>query len=135
MSRTRWTTVLACLALAALISWAVSDLVLSHRGWVPALTPWTAAVALGVSTVVLVCGFAVRRLREYAETGRHPGNPPTPGVFARHNAVDTPALLPDGSPAEGSVSPSITERDQVRGGFDQVGDVVRQLEPEEGEEK
>jgi NADH-quinone oxidoreductase subunit J len=29
---------------------------------------------------------------------------PVPGVYARHNAVDTPALLPDGSIAELSVS-------------------------------
>jgi NADH-quinone oxidoreductase subunit J len=28
---------------------------------------------------------------------------PSPGVYARHNAVDTPALLPDGSPSEESV--------------------------------
>ena len=28
---------------------------------------------------------------------------PAPGVFANHNAVDTPALLPDGSPATQSV--------------------------------
>jgi NADH-quinone oxidoreductase subunit J len=28
---------------------------------------------------------------------------PPPGVFARHNAVDTPALLPDGSASEASV--------------------------------
>ena len=35
---------------------------------------------------------------DYAETGRHLGPLPPPGVFARHNAVDTPALLPDGTP-------------------------------------
>ena len=29
---------------------------------------------------------------------------PSPGVFALHNAVDMPALLPDGSPSELSVS-------------------------------
>jgi NADH-quinone oxidoreductase subunit J len=29
---------------------------------------------------------------------------PVPGVYARHNAVDTPALLPDGTPSELSVS-------------------------------
>ena len=29
-------------------------------------------------------------------TGTHLGPLPAPGVFARHNAVDTPALLPDG---------------------------------------
>ena len=30
--------------------------------------------------------------------GAHLGPLPPPGVFARHNAVDTPALLPDGTP-------------------------------------
>ena len=29
---------------------------------------------------------------------------PAPGVYARHNAVDTPALLPDGTPSELSLS-------------------------------
>lgn len=34
-----------------------------------------------------------------------PGAPlPGPGVYSRHNAVDVPALLPDGSPAPTSVS-------------------------------
>ena len=28
---------------------------------------------------------------------------PAPGVYARHNAVDTPGLLPDGSPAQETV--------------------------------
>uniref|UniRef100_UPI0037BFC61E NADH-quinone oxidoreductase subunit J n=1 Tax=Aeromicrobium sp. TaxID=1871063 RepID=UPI0037BFC61E len=44
-----------------------------------------------------------RRMQDYAESGRHPGNAPTPGVFARHNAVDVPALLPDGTPLPASV--------------------------------
>lgn len=39
---------------------------------------------------------------------------PAPGVFARHNAVDTPALLPDGSPSELSVSRVLRAREQVR---------------------
>ena len=34
-----------------------------------------------------------RRFRE----GKHLAGLPVPGVYARHNAVDTPALLPDGS--------------------------------------
>jgi NADH-quinone oxidoreductase subunit J len=38
---------------------------------------------------------------------------PAPGVYARHNAVDTPALLPDGTPSELSVSRVLTARDQV----------------------
>ena len=41
--------------------------------------------------------LVAERMQRYAETGQHPGPLPTPGVFARHNAVDTPALLPDGS--------------------------------------
>lgn len=77
--------------------------------------------------------IAARRMREYAESGRHPGPLPTPGVFARHNAVDTPALLPDGTPMEASVSQSIVDRGQVRDGFDDdINKVVEQLRPEDG---
>jgi NADH-quinone oxidoreductase subunit J len=39
---------------------------------------------------------------------------PAPGVFARHNAVDTPALLPDGTPSELSLSRVLIARGQVR---------------------
>lgn len=34
---------------------------------------------------------------------KHPGNTPNPGVYARNNAADMPALLPDGSIASESV--------------------------------
>jgi len=61
---------------------------------------------------------AEQRMRDYADSGKHPGVPPTPGVFARHNAVDTRALLPDGTPAPDSVPPSLSERGQVRDGYD-----------------
>ncbi|WP_369812768.1 NADH-quinone oxidoreductase subunit J [Kineosporia sp. R_H_3] len=40
---------------------------------------------------------------------------PAPGVFARHNAVDTPALLPDGTPSELSVSRVLATRGQMLG--------------------
>jgi len=46
--------------------------------------------------------------------GRHPAPLPGPGVYATHNAVDTPALLPDGSPAEVSVSKVLVARGDVR---------------------
>jgi len=36
--------------------------------------------------------------------GGHPTTLPNPGVYARHNAVDVPAMLPDGSASELSVS-------------------------------
>lgn len=39
---------------------------------------------------------------------------PGPGVFARHNAVDVPALLPDGTPAKNSISGVLTARGDVQ---------------------
>ncbi len=39
---------------------------------------------------------------------------PGPGVYARHNAVDIPALLPDGTAARLSVSPVIARRSPAR---------------------
>lgn len=39
---------------------------------------------------------------------------PAPGIYARHNAVDIPALLPDGSIAEDSVMATLRERGQIR---------------------
>src|SRR5689334_5393108 len=47
--------------------------------------------------------------------GGHPTTLPNPGVYARHNAVDVPARLPDGSDATLSVS-SILIRRPVEGG-------------------
>jgi NADH-quinone oxidoreductase subunit J len=35
---------------------------------------------------------------------------PNPGVYARHNAVDVPALLPDGTPAPNSISATLKAR-------------------------
>jgi NADH-quinone oxidoreductase subunit J len=42
--------------------------------------------------------------------GEHPTPLPGPGTYARHNAVDMPALLPDGTHSELSVSPVIARR-------------------------
>jgi NADH-quinone oxidoreductase subunit J len=52
--------------------------------------------------------WSKRRFRE----GENLAGLPAPGVYARHNAVDTPALLPDGSPSELSVSRVLTAREQ-----------------------
>jgi NADH-quinone oxidoreductase subunit J len=46
--------------------------------------------------------------------GIHPAPLPGPGVYARHNAVDTPALLPDGTPATVSVSKVLVARGDAR---------------------
>ena len=48
--------------------------------------------------------------RERFAPGGRPTPLPSPGVYARHNAVDIPALLPDGSYAEVSVSKVLTPR-------------------------
>lgn len=42
--------------------------------------------------------------------GGHPTPLPNPGVYARHNAVDVPARLPDGSDADISVSAILPRR-------------------------
>jgi NADH-quinone oxidoreductase subunit J len=52
--------------------------------------------------------------RELAEerfrAGGHPTTLPNPGVYARHNAVDVPARLPDGTGSELSVSAILQKR-------------------------
>lgn len=69
-----------------------------------------------------------RRMRDYAESGKHPGNAPTPGVFARHNAVDTPALLPDGTPLPESVPGTLVSRHQFEvHGAEDVTHVVGEI--------
>ena len=50
-----------------------------------------------------------KRFRE----GENVAGLPVPGVYARHNAVDTPALLPDGSISELSLNRVLVARDQV----------------------
>src|SRR3954451_11149348 len=81
---------------ALLITAAVGAMVLAHR---ERLTPKPSQADL-----------AAQRVRQYAESGLHLGPLPAPGVFARHNAVGTPALLPDGSIAEASLSRVLTAR-------------------------
>jgi NADH-quinone oxidoreductase subunit J len=50
---------------------------------------------------------------------------PSPGVYARHNAVDTPALLPDGRPSDLSLSKVLVARGTVRVTEETAGDVSR----------
>ncbi|HUA28767.1 MAG TPA: NADH-quinone oxidoreductase subunit J [Streptosporangiaceae bacterium] len=51
-----------------------------------------------------------RELARRRLAGGQPTPLPGPGTYARHNAVDMPALLPDGSPSKLSVSPVISGR-------------------------
>lgn len=95
---------------ALLITAALGAMVLAHR---ERLTPKVTQATL-----------AAERMREYAETGRHLGPLPPPGVFARHNAVDTPALLPDGTAAPGSISRVLAARGTVKSAPEIAEDVL-----------
>jgi len=53
---------------------------------------------------------------ERFKDGTHPTPFPSPGVFARHNAVGTPALLPDGSTSDASIPASLRSRGAKRSG-------------------
>ena len=53
------------------------------------------------------------RIERYAVGGVHPGPDPNSGVYARSNAIHAPALLPDGTVAEKSVSHALTTRGAV----------------------
>ncbi|WP_270887340.1 NADH-quinone oxidoreductase subunit J [Pedococcus sp. 5OH_020] len=90
---------------ALLITAALGAMVLAHRerlGAKPSQRLW-----------------AERRVRDNVNVA----GLPAPGVYARSNAVDTPALLPDGTPSPLSVSRVLTARDQI-------ATPVRHLEPE-----
>ncbi len=51
-----------------------------------------------------------RRTKAFGSQGTDPGPLPSPGVYARHNSIEYPALLPDGSVAENSISPTLAIR-------------------------
>lgn len=80
---------------ALLITAALAAMVLAHRERLTARTTQRERAA--------------RRVLE----NRNVAGLPAPGVYARHNAVDTPALLPDGTPSELSVSRVLSAREQV----------------------
>ena len=80
---------------ALLITAALGAMVLAHRE--------------RIGTKPTQRQLSERRIRE----NRNVAGLPVPGVYARHNAVDTPALLPDGTPSELSVSRVLNAREQV----------------------
>ena len=95
---------------ALLITAALGAMVLAHRerlGVRPSQRMW-----------------AERRIRE----NRNVSGLPVPGVYARHNAVDTPALLPDGTASEASVSRVLAARGTVRSAPRDVDAVQRSID-------
>jgi len=57
--------------------------------------------------------MAADRMYAYATKGEHPGPLPSSGVYAGTNAIGAPALLPDGSIAEKSISHTLTMRGAI----------------------
>ncbi|MFT3875698.1 MAG: NADH-quinone oxidoreductase subunit J [Propioniciclava sp.] len=53
---------------------------------------------------------AQARMKAYADAGEHPGPLPNSGVYATTNAIGAPALLPDGSVSEKSLSRTLVLR-------------------------
>jgi NADH-quinone oxidoreductase subunit J len=103
---------------ALLITAAIGAMVLAHRErLVPKPTQ---------------ADMARQRVRDYAEHGRLLGPLPAPGVYARHNAVDTPALLPDGTPSELSVNRHLAARGAVRSA-PELADEIKELIELEGQ--
>ncbi|WP_296665703.1 NADH-quinone oxidoreductase subunit J [Demequina sp.] len=72
--------------------------------------------------------------RDRVRVGANPVNKPMPGVYARHNALDVPALDPEGQPIEDSVSRVLKIRHQTQDGAEfraQLEDPARK-DTEEG---
>ena len=74
--------------------------------------------------------LAVRRFR--GESLNDAAGKPAPGVFARYNGVDVPALLPDGSPATESINDTLKARGSVR---DPREYALNEIANTEGEER
>ncbi|MFD9222452.1 NADH-quinone oxidoreductase subunit J [Streptomyces sp. NPDC060064] len=55
-----------------------------------------------------------REMSEERVRGKQLPPLPAPGVYARHNAVDIPGLLPDGTTSALTVSKTLRERGQIR---------------------
>lgn len=87
-----------------LITSAVGALVLTH---VPRLFPKQTQAEIQAARV---------------KAGADPVNKAFPGTYARHNALDAPALDPDGNPIEDSVSRVLKVRQQTIDGSEFKGD-------------
>jgi NADH-quinone oxidoreductase subunit J len=137
----RVAALVAAVGFAALVMFGIGDVVMDNTGLakanedgnVPGLAnlmfsryvfAFEATSALLITAALGAMMLAHRERIEARLTQRdlsvrrfHRPNPaplPGPGVYARHNAVDTPALLPDGTPSDLSVSPVLTARGDVR---------------------
>ncbi|MCP9210138.1 NADH-quinone oxidoreductase subunit J [Streptomyces cucumeris] len=88
-------------------------------------------ITAAVGAMVLTHRERIERARTQREqsearvrTGRNVPPLPAPGVYARHNAVDIPGLLPDGTTSELTVNATLRARGQIR---DVSGEALAEL--------
>lgn len=68
------------------------------------------------------------RFRAYAEKGTYVGAMPGAGVYASSNAMDVPALLPDGSELRSSISEEIYDAHEERSGQELAAHTAKNYE-------
>ncbi|MFC0866352.1 NADH-quinone oxidoreductase subunit J [Sphaerimonospora cavernae] len=73
------------------------------------------------------------RFAAFGKTGKNPAALPGPGTYARHNAIDMPALLPDGSVSPLSVNRVLARHEAAEGTLDP--EVARLLQQEAASER
>ena len=103
----------------------------SLKETIPGLRPIAITAAVGFGGLMLsLLGRATLGKRFRGESLANAAGLPNPGVYALHNAVDVPALLPDGTAAEASVSAMLKARGDV---IDSKPFQLIELTDEEGE--
>ncbi|MBV2361801.1 NADH-quinone oxidoreductase subunit J [Streptomonospora nanhaiensis] len=97
------------------VPWIASEVIYRYIIAFEATGALLITAVLGALVLAHVTRLKKRRTqREMARDrirGDHPTPLPGPGTYARHNAIDMPALLPDGSVSELSLNPVLTARD------------------------
>ncbi|MDE3722396.1 NADH-quinone oxidoreductase subunit J [Nocardiopsis sp. N85] len=97
------------------IPWIAGELLLRYVVAFEATAALLVTAVLGAMVLAHTARTKKRRTqREISEDrirGDHPTPLPGPGTYARHNAIDMPALLPDGTVSRLSLNPVLTARD------------------------
>ncbi|WP_394297026.1 NADH-quinone oxidoreductase subunit J [Nocardiopsis valliformis] len=97
------------------IPWIASELILRYVVAFEATAALLITSVLGAMVLAHTARTGKRRTqREMSEDrirGDHATPLPGPGTYARHNAIDMPALLPDGTVSQLSVNPVLAARD------------------------
>ncbi|MEU3018388.1 NADH-quinone oxidoreductase subunit J [Nocardiopsis sp. NPDC007018] len=97
------------------IPWIASELLLRYVVAFEATAALLVTSVLGAMVLAHTARTGRRRTqREISEDrirGDHPTPLPGPGTYARHNAIDMPALLPDGTVSKLSLNPVLVARD------------------------